>query len=156
MAASTEQRGLRLDDQLCFALYAATNAVVRAYRPLLGELGLTYPQYLVMLALWQDGVTAVHDLAARLQLTSSAITPLVDRLEAAGFVTRARASDRRVVRVALTEAGRLLEDRVATAQQAVVCRTGLDDRDLADLRQELRDLADRVATTGIARGDGTG
>jgi MarR family transcriptional regulator, organic hydroperoxide resistance regulator len=156
MAASTEQRGLRLDDQLCFALYAATNAVVRAYRPLLGELGLTYPQYLVMLALWQDGVTAVHDLAARLQLTSSAITPLVDRLEAAGFVTRARASDRRVVRVALTEAGRLLEDRVATAQQAVVCRTGLDDRDLADLRQELRDLADRVAATGMARGDGTG
>jgi len=156
VATSTGQRGLRLDDQLCFALYAATNSVVRAYRPLLGELGLTYPQYLVMLALWQDGVTAVHDLAARLQLTSSAITPLVDRLEGAGFVTRARASDRRVVLIALTEAGRLLEERVATAQQAVVCRTGLGDRDLADLRQELRDLADRVAATGTARGDVTG
>ena len=148
MSTSTKQPGLRLDDQLCFALYAATNSVVRAYRPLLGELGLTYPQYLVMLALWQDGVTAVHDLATRLQLTSSAITPLVDRLEAAGFVTRTRAADRRIVLVALTEVGRLLEDQVAMAQQAVVCRTGLGDRDLADLRKELKDLADRVAATG--------
>ena len=156
MATSTKQPGLRLDDQLCFALYAATNAVVRAYRPLLGELGLTYPQYLVMLALWQDGVSAVHDLAARLQLTSSAITPLVDRLEAAGFVTRTRAADRRIVLVALTETGRLLEDQVATAQQAVVCRTGLGDRDLADLRRELKDLADRVAGVGMAQGDEPG
>ena len=153
MPTSTKQTRLRLDDQLCFALYAATNSVVRAYRPLLGELGLTYPQYLVMLALWQGGVTAVHDLAARLQLTSSAITPLVDRLEAAGFVTRTRAVDRRIVLVALTEVGRLLEDQVATAQQAVVCRTGLGDRELADLRQELKDLADRVAAAGMAQGD---
>lgn len=156
MSTSTKQTRLRLDDQLCFALYAATNSVVRAYRPLLGELGLTYPQYLVMLALWQDGVTAVHDLAARLQLTSSAITPLVDRLEAAGFVTRTRAVDRRIVLVALTEAGRLLEDQVATAQQAVVCRTGLGDRELADLRQELKDLADRVAAADMAQGDEPG
>ena len=156
MPTSTKHTRLRLDDQLCFALYAATNSVVRAYRPLLGELGLTYPQYLVMLALWQDGVTAVHDLAARLQLTSSAITPLVDRLEAAGFVTRTRAVDRRIVLVALTEAGRLLEDQVATAQQAVVCRTGLGDRELADLRQELKDLADRVAAAGMAQGDEPG
>lgn len=150
--ASKKSR-LRLDDQLCFALYAATNAVVRAYRPLLGELGLTYPQYLVMLALWQDGVTAVHDLAARLQLTSSAITPLVYRLETAGFVTRARAGDRRIVLVALTETGRLLEDKVGVAQQAVVCRTGLGERDLADLRQELKDLAGRVADNVVAPTD---
>ncbi|CAM2781617.1 MarR family winged helix-turn-helix transcriptional regulator [Methylobacterium mesophilicum] len=156
MSTSTKQTGLRLDDQLCFALYAATNSIVRAYRPLLGEVGLTYPQYLVMLALWQDGVTAVNDLAARLQLTSSAITPLVDRLEAAGFVIRTRAADRRIVLVALTEAGRLLEDQVATAQQAVVCRTGLGDRELADLRQNLKDLADRVATAGMAQGDEPG
>ncbi|MFK5595670.1 MarR family winged helix-turn-helix transcriptional regulator [Methylobacterium sp. HMF5984] len=153
MARSTKEPGLKLDDQLCFALYAATNAVVRAYRPLLGELGLTYPQYLVMLALWQDGVTAVHDLAARLQLTSSAITPLVDRLETAGFVTRARAADRRIVLVALTETGRLLEDKVAVAQQAVVCRAGLGERNLADLRQELKDLAARVADNAVAPND---
>lgn len=141
-------RRLRLDDQLCFSLYAATNAVVRAYRPLLGDLGLTYPQYLVMLALWQDGAAPAHALAARLKLGASAITPLVDKLEAAGLVTRARAADRRVVLVALTEAGRRLEDRVAAAQQAVVCRTGLTEEGLADLRQELKALADRVAAQG--------
>lgn len=150
--ASKKSR-LRLDDQICFALYAATNAVVRAYRPLLGELGLTYPQYLVMLALWQDGAAPVHALALRLQLGSSALTPLVDRLEAAGFVTRARGADRRVVLVALTEAGRLLEDKVAVAQQAVVCRTGLAERDLAELRQELKDLAGRVADCAVAPND---
>ncbi|WP_132251303.1 MarR family winged helix-turn-helix transcriptional regulator [Methylobacterium segetis] len=148
MATSIKHGILRLDDQLCFALYAATNAVVRAYRPLLAEVGLTYPQYLVMLALWQDGVTPVHELAARLQLGPSAITPLVDRLEAAGLVTRARAADRRLVLVALTEAGRALEDRAATVQGAVVCRTGLAEGDLAALRQELKDLTDRIATSG--------
>ena len=117
--ASKKSR-LALDDQLCFALYAATNAVVRAYRPLLGEFGLTYPQYLVMLALWQDGTAPVHALAERLHLGSNAVTPLVDKLEAAGFVTRARGTDRRVVFVALTEAGIGLEGKVSAAQQSVV------------------------------------
>ncbi len=153
MATTPKRHLLKLDDQLCFALYAATNAVVRAYRPLLGELGLTYPQYLVMLALWQDGAMPVHDLAARLRQAPSAITPLVDRLEAAGFVARARAADRRVVLVSLTETGRLLEDKVAVAQQAVVCRTGLGEHDLAGLRQELRDLTDRIAATDAVSSD---
>ena len=144
---------LRLDDQICFALYAATNAVVRAYRPLLGELGLTYPQYLVMLALWQDGAAPVHDLAARLRLGPSAITPLVDRLEAAGFVTRARGSDRRIVFVALTGAGMRLEEKVSVAQQSVVCRTGLAGEELADLRRELKDLTDRIAAAGAVPRD---
>ena len=144
---------LRLDDQLCFALYAATNAVVRAYRPLLAELGLTYPQYLVMLALWQDGTTPVHALAERLRLGSNAVTPLVDRLETAGFVTRARGTDRRVVFVALTQAGTELEGTISAAQQSVVCRTGLGDRDLAELRQELKDLTDRIAASGTVPED---
>ncbi len=144
----SRRRRLRLDDQLCFALYAATNAVVRAYRPLLGELGLTYPQYLVMLALWQDGAAPARTLAARLQLGASAITPLVDRLEAAGLVTRARGADRRVVLVALTEAGRRREERVAVAQETVVCRTGLAEDSLAELRQELKALVDRIAVSG--------
>lgn len=147
MATVTKPRRLKLDDQLCFALYAATNAVTRAYRPLLGELNLSYPQYLVMLALWQDGVTAIHDLATRLRLGSSAITPLVDRLEAAGFVTRARATDRRIVLVSLTDSGRRLEEKVAVAQEAVVCRTGLAEDELADLRRDLRDLTDRIAAS---------
>ncbi|MCJ2100707.1 MarR family winged helix-turn-helix transcriptional regulator [Methylobacterium sp. E-046] len=149
MASQTP--GLLLNDQLCFALYAATNAVVRAYRPMLAELGLTYPQYLLMLALWQDGSGSVHALAERLRLGPNAITPLVDRLEAAGFVTRARGTDRRVVLVALTKTGIGLEAKVSVAQQSVVCRVGLADRDLAALRKELQDLTDRLTATGEAR-----
>ena len=140
-----KRKGLHLDDQTCFALYAATNAVMRAYRPLLGELGLTYPQYLVMLALWQDGAMAAHDVATRLQLGSSAITPLVDRLEVAGFVTRTRTSDRRVVLITPTDAGRRLEHEASRAQRAVVRRIGLDEGRLAALRRELEDLAARVS-----------
>jgi DNA-binding MarR family transcriptional regulator len=143
---------LRLDDQICFALYVATSAVTRAYRPLLGELGLTYPQYLVMLALWQDGAMTVSGLAARLRLGPSAITPLVDRLEAAGFVARARTSDRRVVLVALTDAGRRLEEEASKAQQDVVCRVGLSDGSLSALRQELMNLADRVTAPVAVQG----
>lgn len=147
-------RRLRLDDQLCFALYAATNAVTRAYRPLLGALGLTYPQYLVMLVLWQDGATAIRGIAARLQLGPSAITPLVDQLEAAGLVTRERSgADRRVVRVFLTEAGRRLEEAAAIAQEAVVCRTGLSEQDLAALRDDLNALVDRIAASDAAPAD---
>ena len=149
---SPKQPGLRLDDQICFALYVATSAVTRAYRPLLGELGLTYPQYLVMLALWQDGAMTVSKLAARLHLGPSAITPLVDRLEAAGFVARARTADRRVVLVALTDAGRDLEEQASKAQQDVVCRVGLSDGSLSALRQELMNLADRVTAPVAVQG----
>ncbi|SDM88967.1 DNA-binding transcriptional regulator, MarR family [Methylobacterium phyllostachyos] len=152
---SPKRPGLRLDDQICFALYAATNAVTRAYKPLLAELGLTYPQYLVMLALWQDSAMAGTDLAARLEVGPSAVTPLVDRLESAGFVTRVRAADRRVVMVAPTAAGLALEEKAVKAQRAVVRRTGLGARPLADLRRELRALADRVvAPDPSSRGAG--
>ena len=144
---------LLLDNQLCYALYAAAHRMTKSYRPMLERLGLTYPQYLVMLALWQDGTTPIHALAERLQLGANAVTPLVDKLEAAGFVTRARGADRRVVFVALTEAGLRLEEKVAAAQQTVVCRTGLGDRDLVDLRQDLKDLADRIAATGAVPQD---
>lgn len=153
-AEPTGQRRLRLDDQLCFALYAATNAVTRTYRPLLGALGLTYPQYLVMLVLWQDGATSVRGIAARLQLGASAITPMIDQLETAGLVTRARSGrDRRVVLVALTEVGRRLEEAAAAAQEAVVCRTGLSEQALAALRQDLVALVDRIAAAGAVPQD---
>lgn len=138
-------RRLRLDDQLCFALYAATNAVTRAYRPLLAELKLTYPQYLVMLVLWQDGPSAVRHIAARLQLGPSAIVPLVDHLEAAGFVVRRRDSaDRRLTHIVPTDAGRALEHAAALAQEVVACRTGLTDEGLAELREELHQMVDRM------------
>lgn len=136
---------LRLDDQLCFALYAATHAITRSYRPLLGEIGLTYPQYLVMLTLWQDGASPIGHIARRLELDSHAVTPLVRRLEADGHVARQRGVDRRHVVIDVTPQGAELEEAAAQAQHEVVCSTGLSDLDLAALRRQLRDLADELA-----------
>ena len=137
--------GPRLDDQLCFAAYAATNALTRAYRPMLGSLGLTYPQYLVLMVLWENGATSVQAIGDRLRLGASAITPLLDRLEGAGFVLRARSgTDRRVVLVTTTPAGHALQAQVATAQQEVVCRTGLSPEALISLRDMLNALTNRL------------
>ena len=131
----------RLDDQLCFALYAATNAVVRAYRPLLARLGLTYPQYLTLMILWQDDDQSTSDIARRLRLPVHGVLPVLGRLEGAGLVRRRRdTSDRRVVRVELTRRGRSLQRAAAEAQQEVVCQTRLDPEALAALRDELHDL----------------
>ena len=104
---------LDLDRQLCFSLYRASRAVTRAYRPLLEELGLTYPQYLVMLVLWQeDGPVGVNDIGARLGLDSGTLTPLLRRLDHAGLVTRARsADDERRRLISLAPAGRDLRAR---------------------------------------------
>lgn len=136
---------LRLDDQLCFALYAATNAVTRAYRPLLGELGLTYPQYLVMLVLWQDGPSSSGQIATRLHLAQNAITPLVDRLVEQGLAERRRDEiDRRVVTIRATPKGREIEASVSLAQQSVECRTELYPEALALLRKDLIALAARL------------
>jgi DNA-binding MarR family transcriptional regulator len=137
--------GLRLDDQLCFALYAATHAITRRYRPLLERIGLTYPQYLVMLTLWQDGPATVGRIADRLQLDSHAVTPLVARLEGAGLVRRRRGSDRRRVVVEATERGRDLHAPAARAQAEVACATALAPSELTDLRDRLATLTDQLA-----------
>lgn len=140
---------LRLDDQLCFALYAATHAITRAYRPLLSEIGLTYPQYLVMLTLWQDGASSIGEIARRLELDSHAVTPLIRRLEGDGLVVRERGTDRRHVVIDLTPSGAELESAAARAQHQVVCGTGLSDIDLAALRRQLRDLSGELAFTSV-------
>ncbi|MEP7091596.1 MAG: MarR family transcriptional regulator [Nocardioidaceae bacterium] len=140
---------LHLDDQLCFALYAATHAITRRYRPLLDEIGLTYPQYLVMLTLWQDGPAPVGRVARRLELDSHAVTPLVERLEVAGLVRRRRGTDRRQVLVTATERGRDLEVAAVAVQAEVTCATGLDPRELADLRRRLRTLTGRLTPRTI-------
>ena len=149
-------RPLKLDDQLCFALYAATNAVVRAYRPLLAEIDLTYPQYLIMLVLWQDGPGVVTHIADRLNLAPNAISPLLDRLEKQGLVMRQRdREDRRVVHVELTQKGREAHEAASLAQYDVVCQTQLAPDDLDRLRDELRALADRIGsgTSVLDQGD---
>ncbi len=143
----TEVR-LRLDDQLCFALYAATNAITRAYRPLLRELGLTYPQYLTLMALWQHGTGTVSELAQRLDLPAHAMTPLLQRLERAGLVVRRRSSsDSRSMLVELTPAGAELETSAAAVQRTVECATGLPADALDALRGELHDLVNDMRAT---------
>ena len=132
----------RLDQQLCFALYRATNAITHTYRAPLAALGLTYPQYLVMLVLWEDGEQTVGGLAQRLALDASTLTPLLRRMETAGLVQRQRdPANQRSVRVRLTEAGQALEAPTAAIQQRVACATRLDGPTFEQLRLQLHRLA---------------
>lgn len=132
---------VRIDDQLCFALYAASNAVIRSYRPLLRDIGLTYPQYLTLMVVWQQDGLSVNQIADRLQLAGNALTPLIARLEHLGYLWRSRDHvDRRVVRTHLTPLGADLERRAAAVQRQVVCRTGLDEVSLIALRTQLHHL----------------
>lgn len=136
---------LKLDNQLCFALYAATNAITRAYRSRLSLIGLTYPQYLVMMVLWEtDGIT-VKGLAEHLQIDSSTITPLLKRLEASGFLLRQRSVvDERLVNVFLTDSGRTIQASVAEMQKKVACQTGLLEPQFIELRSTLHQLVDSI------------
>jgi DNA-binding MarR family transcriptional regulator len=119
---AADESWLRLDHQLCFALYASSLAMTKLYKPLLDPLGLTYPQYLVMLVLWETDGLAVSQLGERLQLDSGTLTPLLKRLEASGLVQRLRDSaDERRVLLQLTREGRALK----RAALAVPCRRGL-------------------------------
>ena len=136
---------LKLKNQLCFALYAATNAITRAYRSRLSHIGLTYSQYLVMMVLWEaDGIT-VKSIAQQLHLDSPTITPLLKRLESAGFVNRQRnVSDERVVNIFLTDAGRIIQARVAEMQKSVACQTGMQETQFIELRSTLHELIDTI------------
>jgi len=127
-----------LDDQLCFALYSTGLAMNKVYRKLLRKLGLTYPQYLVMLVLWErDGVT-VSDIGARLFLDSATLTPLLKRLETAGLVARSRSNaDERQVVLSLTDAGRALAADAAAIQQQVQCAAACAPGDLRALKRQL-------------------
>lgn len=141
---------LTVRGQVCFALYAASRAVTDVYRPVLDRLNLTYPQYLVLIALGEDAgaPVSVGRLGATLHLDSGTLSPLLKRLQAAGLVTRQRnPGDERVVEVALTDAGRALRTRCATVGEQVGRATGLS---IADL-ETLREILTRVTTTIHAR-----
>lgn len=141
----TNYENLQLNNQLCFALYAATHAIIRSYRSRLGNAGLTYPQYLVLLVLWEtDGMT-VKGLAQRLALDSGTLTPLLKRLENIGLVVRQRSTvDERVVNIFLTEEGRALEHEVARMQREVACQTGLSTTEFFALRDMLNRLTETI------------
>ncbi len=112
MKQSHDNDMLKLSQQLCFALYSTSHSFTRAYKPLLEPLGLTYPQYLVMLVLWEEDGVTVKEIGAKLQLDSGTLTPLLKRLDAASLITRSRdAGDERQVRISLTDSGRALREK---------------------------------------------
>jgi DNA-binding MarR family transcriptional regulator len=132
---------LLLDEQLCFALYSASLAMTKAYKPLLENLGLTYPQYLVLLTLWENDGISLRELAERLHQDSGALTPVVKRLEAEGHVRRERdPNDERNLAILLTESGRALRQQAKRVNAAIAVACGLDGDEAAKLRQTLRDL----------------
>ncbi|MGO9817439.1 MAG: MarR family winged helix-turn-helix transcriptional regulator [Acidocella sp.] len=132
---------LKLDKFLCFAVYAAGHAFARVYKPLLDAIDLTYPQYLVMVALWQEDRQTVGQIGEKLFLESSTLTPLLKRLEAAGLVERQRnAADQRQVHVALTEKGRALRAQASQIPSCVLSAAGGDAEAVRHLTQELTQL----------------
>ncbi|MBZ9975798.1 MarR family winged helix-turn-helix transcriptional regulator [Mesorhizobium sp. BR-1-1-10] len=131
----------RLDQQLCFALYSASGLMTKLYRPLLDPLGLTYPQYLVMLALWERAPSTVGDLGAALGLDSATLTPLLKRMEAGGLVTRRRdADDERRVLVEPTAKGQALRAKMKDVQAALDCGMPLERTELKTLHGTLTRL----------------
>ena len=139
---------LGIDSQLCFALYSASRAMTAAYRPILADLNLTYPQYLVLLVLWEDERVTVRRLGERLQLDSGTLSPLLKRLESHGLVRRERSrDDERLVEVTLTAAGRRLEERAQCIPAELGAATGMTAPQAADLRDAVRQLADALSAS---------
>jgi DNA-binding MarR family transcriptional regulator len=153
MAQAGPVRSTPLDEQLCFALYAASRAMTSCYRPLLDALDLTYPQYLVLLVLWERGDSSVTGIGKALQLETGTLSPLLKRLDDAGLIQRTRQpEDERSVLVSLTPAGRELEARVVEAQVNVGAATGLSRTEIDELRETLHLLSDRLrSAAGCAR-----
>ena len=147
---------LRLDNQLCFALYAATRAMTRTYRERLGPLGLTYPQYIVLTVLWEkDGLT-ISQIGDALMLDSGTLTPLLKRLEGMQLLSRKRRfADEREVEIWLTPKGLDLREMAIGVREHVVCRLDMPETEIAELRRDLVDLITRLGTGGHdCAGDG--
>lgn len=148
---------LRLDRQVCFALAVANRAVLAVYRPLLEPMGLTHPQYLVMLALWGEAPMSVKDIGEAIQLDSPTLSPLLKRLETAGLITRRRDShDERNLVVDLTEAGRELRREAERIPPAVVARLGVSLADLEELREVLNRVNAAARRSVLADGEQAG
>jgi DNA-binding MarR family transcriptional regulator len=136
---------LLLGNQLCFAIYSTAHAFNRFYKPLLDRLGLTYPQYLVMLVLWERDGLPVKDIGERLFLDSGTLTPLLKRLEAAGLIKRTRSTeDERQVLIALTSQGQSLREKARTVPQAMLAASACSVSELSAMKNELIALRDRL------------
>lgn len=137
---------LCLENQLCFSLYAAAHAIKKAYRPLLDALGLTYPQYLILIVLWKTDGLKVSDIGQRLSLDSGTLTPVLKRLETSGLVRRTRRpQDEREVEIALTPQGRALRTRALDVRREIVRQLDMSESEIAALRTELNGLIETLA-----------
>jgi len=144
--AASQDEALLLDNQLCFALYSASLAMTKLYKPLLDELGLTYPQYLVMLVLWEGDGLMVSELGQRLFLDSGTLTPLLKRLEALGLISRLRdVQDERRVHIHLTAAGRRLKAKAAKVPGCVLAASQCTLPEVTQLTRQVRQLRERLA-----------
>lgn len=142
---NSQESLLALDRQVCFALYSAQLAMSKVYRKLLKELDLTYPQYLVMLVLWEEDGQTVSGIGERLFLDSATLTPLLKRLETAGLLRRQRSQeDERQVEVVLTEQGQALRERAEAVPESVMCATQCSPEELERLRDDLHKLRQRL------------
>src|SRR5437660_8265602 len=136
---------LMLDNQICFAVYSTAHAFNRGYKPLLDRLGLTYPQYLVMLVLWERDGVPVKDIGERLYLDSGTLTPLLKRLEAAQLVKRTRSTeDERQVLIALTSPGQALREKARTVPQGILAASACSLTELSAMKNEIVALRDRL------------
>ena len=140
---------LLLDIQLCYALYAAAHRMTKSYRPMLERMGLTYPQYLVLLVLWEnDGVT-VSEIGRRLRLDSGTLTPVLKRLETSGLLNRnRRQSDEREVEIALTDQGWALRSEAIAVRQSVMCQLNMSEPEIQAMRADLNALIENLSTAG--------
>ncbi|MEU5308112.1 MarR family transcriptional regulator [Streptomyces sp. NPDC021562] len=152
-ATAPESEWLRLDRQICFSLHAASRAFNSVYRVILKDLGLTYPQYLVMLVLWEEGDLPVKKLGEHLRLDSGTLSPLLKRLETAGLVHRERSTrDERSVDVRLTEAGSALRERALEVPRRIVSATGFDVDEIRDLKARLDQLTGTLDAAALEEG----
>jgi DNA-binding MarR family transcriptional regulator len=136
---------LLLDNQICFAIYSTAHAFNRVYKPLLDRLGLTYPQYLVMLVLWERDGVPVKDIGERLFLDSGTLTPLLKRLEAAQLIKRTRdTADERQVLIALTPQGQSLREKARTVPQSILAASACSIAELSAMKNDLVALRDRL------------
>lgn len=136
---------LRLDNQICFAIYSTAHAFNRVYKPLLDRLGLTYPQYLVMLVLWERDDVPLKDIGERLFLDSGTLTPLLKRIETAGLIKRTRSSeDERQVLIALTPQGQALREKARTVPQSILAASACSIGELSAMKNEIVALRDRL------------
>ncbi|MDR3595187.1 MarR family transcriptional regulator [Clostridium sp.] len=129
---------IKLDNQVCFSLYAASREIIKLYKPVLDKFNLTYTQYIAMLVLWEDEKSTVKDIGKRLHLDSGTLTPLLKKIENMGLIKRYRdVNDDRVVIVELTEAGKLLKDDITEVPREMVCKINMSKEDLLELKEKL-------------------